>query len=70
MEFDVFGTWMIVERSPNGWEVFYPAEEGKRRPVDWLVIPPDIGETEVARYLADLCHEGASPCAPTPILGR
>lgn len=60
----MFGTRMIVERTRSGWQVFYPAEEGKRRPVDWILIPPDIVEADMARYLADLCHEGASPAHP------
>lgn len=64
MEFDVFGTRMIVERTANGWAVFYPPEEGKRRPVPGMYIPPDVSEDEMAQYLADLWHEGASPAHP------
>ena len=64
MEFDVFGTRMVVERTPTGWEVFYHAVEGKRRAVSWIVIPPDMAVDDIAQYLADLCHEGASPAHP------
>jgi hypothetical protein len=39
MEFDVFGRRLIVERALNGWVVFYPYEEGKRRQVPAIQIP-------------------------------
>ena len=64
MEFDVFGTRMVVERTTAGWEVFYPHEEGKRRHVPGIRIPPEIVEKDLAQYLADLCHEDASPAHP------
>ena len=64
MEFDVFGSRIIVERTASGWAAFYPAEEGKRRPAHWLLIPPELTEDEMGQYLADLCHEGASPAHP------
>ena len=64
MEFDVFGRRLIVERTLSGWAVFYPYEEGKRREVPGIAIPPDVLEVDIARYLADLCHEDASPTFP------
>jgi hypothetical protein len=64
VEFDVFGRRMVVERTSRGWAVFYPPEEGKRRTVPGIFIPPDIVEDDVARYLADLCHEEASRTHP------
>ena len=64
MEFDVFGTRMVVERTPSGWALFYPAEEGKRRTVPGLLIPPDTAPADIPQYLADLCHEAASPAHP------
>ena len=35
--------------------------EGKRQAARDIVIPPDTPESELARYLADLCHEWATP---------
>ena len=64
MEFDVFGRRMVVERIADGWDVFYPHDEGKRRRVPGIRIPPEIVETDLTRYLADLCHEDASPTHP------
>jgi hypothetical protein len=64
VESDVFGKRMIVERTTNGWAGFSPYEEGKRRHIPGIRIPPDIAERELARYLADLCHEDASPAYP------
>jgi hypothetical protein len=64
VEFDVFGSRIIVERIATGWAAFYPAEEGKRRPAHWLLLPPELTESQIARYLADYCHEGASPEHP------
>jgi hypothetical protein len=61
---DVFGKRMLLERTTSGWAVFHPYEEGKRRHVPGLLIPPDIGEDEIARYLADPRHEHASPAHP------
>lgn len=64
MEFDLFGMRMIVERVSDGWKALYPGQEGKRRIVDWLFIPPDLSEEEIGRYLADVCHEAASSAHP------
>ena len=64
MEFDVFGKRLVVERTKDGWAVFSPYEEGKRHHIPGIRIPPDIGEDDLARYLADLCHEDASPAHP------
>jgi len=63
MEFDVFGYRLIVERRGDAWEVFEPGEDGKRR-ASWVVIPPDLAEEDVARFLADLFHEAARPDRP------
>ena len=60
----MFGSRIIVERTATGWAAFYPAAEGKRRPAHWLLIPPDLPEDAMAQYLADFCHEGATPAYP------
>ena len=64
MEFDVFGRRIIVERHGAEWATFEPGDEGKRRRAPDVFIPPDVTESELVRYLADLCHESASPSRP------
>lgn len=58
--FDVFGRRLTVERRREAWVVYAPAGDGKRRPAEGVVIPPDLPEADLASYLADLCHEWAS----------
>lgn len=64
LKFVVFGRSVVVERCADGWEAFYLGSEGKRRRAEDLFIPSTIPEEEVERYLADLCHEGATPENP------
>jgi hypothetical protein len=66
MEFDVFGYRIIVERHGNAWLSYEPGEDGKRRASQFL-IPSDLSEDEVARYLADLFHEAVRPDCPDVI---
>jgi hypothetical protein len=61
VEFDVFGRRVLVERTPEGWRALYPGPEGKRRTATDLVIPPEMAEEQLGGYLADLCHEWATP---------
>lgn len=63
IRFDVFGRRMVVERRDGGWLAFYPGNDGKRRPADF-VIPPDVADAELGQYLADLFHEAWSPRHP------
>lgn len=58
--FDVFGRLVQISASETGWDVFYLGTDGKRRPAKDIVIPPDVAEKDLARYLGDLCHEWAS----------
>ena len=60
LKFDVFGRIVLVVDSGDGWNAFYLGSEGKRRPAKDIVIPPDIPEAEIERYLGDLCHEWAT----------
>jgi hypothetical protein len=64
MEFDVFGRRIIVERGPHGWAAFLPGADGKRSTAPGILFPPDLAEADLATYLADLCHEAASPAHP------
>lgn len=64
LKFDVFGRPVIVMRIDGGWKAFYPGAEGKRRLAADIVIPSDVADDELCRYLADLCHEWASSTHP------
>lgn len=64
VEFDVFGTRIIVDRTGDGWAMFYAPQGGKRREVPDILLPPDLPEENLAQYLADLFHERASPTHP------
>ena len=62
---DMFGRRFDVERTAAGWGIYYPGGEGKRGPELALPIPPFVRtEAELATYLADLCHEWATPAHP------
>jgi hypothetical protein len=67
LRFEVFGRRVLIERCADGWEVFDLGSEGKRRRAEGIFIPSDISEEELERYLADLCHEGATPRYPSVI---
>ncbi|AVR96595.1 DUF7661 family protein [Pseudoduganella armeniaca] len=60
IRFNVFGTRIDIERRGNAWLAWHPGSDGKRRPAD-LVVPPDLDEEELGRYLGDLLHEDARP---------
>jgi hypothetical protein len=64
IKLDVFGRRILVEEAQAGWSLFYLGPEGKRRPAHDLVIPTDLPEAEIESYLADLCHEWATPRHP------
>ena len=44
--------------------MFYRGTEGKRRAAPDLVVPNDVGESQLGQYLADLCHEWATERHP------
>lgn len=69
MKFDVFGRVVEVLRAGDRWSAYYLGGEGKRRPARDIVIPSDLDEPEIRRYLDDLCHEWATPENPqvTPL---
>ena len=64
IRFDVFGRRVLVVGSEAGWSVFYLGSEGKRRPAHDILVPPYVSESELERYLADLCHEWATERHP------
>lgn len=63
IRFDVYGREVLAVHESTGW-VIYDVGEGKRRPAHDLQVPPDIGESELRGYLADLCHERATAAHP------
>jgi hypothetical protein len=58
--FDVFGRLVLVSKNDGRWTAWYAGDEGKRRLASDIVIPSDIEEGDLERYLADLCHEWAT----------
>lgn len=60
MLFNVFGRNIEIIRSNNGWRVFYPGTEGKKRLAEDVVIPATVEESELIRYLEDVFHEWAT----------
>ena len=64
-QLDLFGRPFFVERTANGWSIHAQGSEGKRGPPLELPIPYFIEDHDtLAQYLADLCHEWASPAHP------
>lgn len=59
--FSVFGRRVFVERTARGWMASYPGSDGKRRPAEDILIPPDVEDDGLERYLTDLCHEWGTP---------
>jgi len=57
IKLDVFGRHVLAERTDYGWQMYYISREGKRRPADDLMVPSFVTESEIERFLADLCHE-------------
>jgi hypothetical protein len=61
MRFDIYGRYEIeVARDGATWKAF-SVGEGKRVPLDDILIPPDVREDELQTYLDDLLHELATP---------
>ena len=61
MKLNVFGKIVEVTRRDNQWIAYYLGNEGKTRTADDIRIPAHIAEDELADYIADLCHEWATP---------
>jgi hypothetical protein len=65
LSFDVFGRDVLVVRRDEKWSVLYVGLDGKRLPADDIIIPPDARESEIERWLADLCHEWSTQSRPS-----
>ena len=64
IKFDVFGRYVLISRTSDGWKIDYISDQGKRRPAADIFIPDFISELEIEQYLADLCHEWATEKHP------
>lgn len=59
LKFDVFGKSMSVNRQNGEWLLFIDSNTGLRTRVYDVVIPSELLESELARYLGDIFHESA-----------
>lgn len=64
IRFNVFGRIIGVTREEGEWRAVYFGSDGKHRPAPDVIIPPDVAEAELVRYLGDMFHESASPENP------
>lgn len=64
IKFNVFGKKMSVQRKDDEWLLFRESNTGVRARVFDVVIPDDLNESELARYLADIYHESANEKHP------
>jgi hypothetical protein len=61
--FNVFGRLVVITGAPGNWSAFLLGTDGKRRRADFIV-PSELDESELCRYLSDLFHEAASSTQP------
>ena len=64
LRLDVFGRRVQVVRDGQSWTAYESSGDGKRRRMQGMVIPAELSSDEVVRYIADICHEWASPKNP------
>lgn len=61
MKFNVYGRFLLeVQRENHTWAA-YRIDSGRRARLDDVVLPAELGEAELARFLDDLSHELARP---------
>jgi hypothetical protein len=61
--FNVFGRLVVITGAPGAWSAFLLGTDGKRRRADFIV-PSELDESQLCRYLSDLFHESASSTQP------
>ena len=59
LKFDVFGKLMSVKRVDIEWHLFIDSNTGLRTRVYDVIIPSELLESELDRYLGDIFHESA-----------
>lgn len=64
IKFNVFGKRMSVVKKEQEWQLFNDPEVGIRSRVYDVIIPADIKESELEKYLDDIYHEYASEKYP------
>ncbi len=64
IKIDVFGRMVLATQSDKGWSIYYLSGDGKRRPVNDIIVLSFVDEPEIENYLADICHEWASEKYP------
>ena len=64
MKIDLFGREIEVRRLCDEWRVYYPGNDGVKRPASDVVIPSGVAEEALLEYLADIYHEYASAKHP------
>jgi hypothetical protein len=57
---NVFGRTFLNRRESARWQAYAVGLDGKRTPAAF-VVPEFIADHELARFLADLFHESATP---------
>lgn len=65
LKFQVFHQNMSVQRQNEEWLLYRESETSIRARVYDVLIPSDLAEEELARYLADIYHEFASEKYPS-----
>ncbi|MFA0035609.1 hypothetical protein [Vibrio sp. 10N.261.52.A1] len=65
LKFRVFHQKMSVQRQNEEWLLYRESETSIRARVYDVIIPSDLAEEELARYLADIYHEFASEKYPS-----
>ncbi|CAH7066248.1 conserved hypothetical protein [Vibrio chagasii] len=65
LKFQVFHQRMSVQRQNEEWLLYRESEASIRARVYDVIIPSDLAEEELARYLADIYHEFASEKYPS-----
>jgi len=64
IKLEVFGRQVMAAKSGQGWQMYYLSEDGKRRPALDIMVPAFVTESEIAGFIADLCHEWATDRYP------
>lgn len=64
IKFDVFGKPMSVVKKEQEWQLFNESVTGIRSRVYDVVIPVELKESELEKYLDDIYHEYSSETNP------
>ncbi|WP_261886295.1 DUF7661 family protein [Vibrio pomeroyi] len=65
LKFQVFHQSMLIQRKGEEWLLYRESDTSMHSRVYDVVIPSDLAEEELARYLADIYHEFASEKYPS-----